>query len=166
MADRDECAAISLQPLLQPVDRGDVEVVGRLVEQQHVRVLRQCPHDRGPAALATARADRRARQIDADPARDRIRLMGGRSIVAAENEIAQAGVTGHRRLLLEQNDARARANGAAPLIRFQLPGDQAQQSGLAGAVAADQRQPVALTDVHVEVAEQPTCALVQAKSLI
>src|SRR3546814_2714497 len=37
MGDEHERAGPALEEALEPVDRGDVEVVGRLVEQQHVR---------------------------------------------------------------------------------------------------------------------------------
>ena len=52
VADHDEGAAVTAEPFLQPFDRADVEMVGRLVEQEHVRVLCQCTDDGGAAALA------------------------------------------------------------------------------------------------------------------
>ena len=72
VADHDERAGESRQPLLEPFDRGDVEMVGRLVEQQHVGVLRQRADDRGAAALAARRGRGLARQVDAELVGDRV----------------------------------------------------------------------------------------------
>ena len=41
MADYNHCLAVVYQELLEPADRLDVEVVGRLVEQQHIGVTEQ-----------------------------------------------------------------------------------------------------------------------------
>jgi hypothetical protein len=43
--DHHQCALIIAQPLLEPDHRVEVEVVGRFVEQQHIRVGRQRGHD-------------------------------------------------------------------------------------------------------------------------
>ena len=48
----DDGARILLEVLLEPGDRLGVEVVGRLVEQQHVRLRQQQPAERDAAALA------------------------------------------------------------------------------------------------------------------
>ena len=64
-----------LEPVLEPVDRGEVEMVGRLVEQQHVGLLRQRAGDRRPAPLAAAGGRDRPRQVDAELVGDRRRLM-------------------------------------------------------------------------------------------
>src|SRR5690606_32892438 len=44
---------VLLQVLLQPVDRLGIEVVGRLVEQQHVRLLQQKAAECHTAAFST-----------------------------------------------------------------------------------------------------------------
>jgi hypothetical protein len=48
----DDGARVLLEVLLEPGDRFRVEVVGRLVEQQHVRLRQQQPAQRDAAALA------------------------------------------------------------------------------------------------------------------
>ncbi len=53
MGDRDDGAGEVLQELLQPFDRLGVEVVGRLVEQQHVGLGQQQAAQRDAALLAT-----------------------------------------------------------------------------------------------------------------
>ncbi len=46
MTDRQHGGAGLPQPLLQRFDGQDVQVIGRLVQQQHVRVLREGPGQR------------------------------------------------------------------------------------------------------------------------
>src|SRR5581483_12477615 len=53
VADDDERAFETLQPILQPLDRAEIEMVGRLVEQQDVGVQRKRPGDRRPPPLAS-----------------------------------------------------------------------------------------------------------------
>ncbi len=57
----------------------------------------------------------------------------------------------------------ARHNGALALIGLNELSKALQQRRLAGAVSADQRQPVSLADVEVEAAKQPAFALDQSK---
>ena len=64
VADRDKCAGKALQPFLQPFDRAEVEMVGRLVEQQHVWFLRQRARDRCAPPLAPTGRRGRTREID------------------------------------------------------------------------------------------------------
>ena len=69
VADRDERALEASEPFLEPVDRAKVEMVGRLVEQQHVGLDAQRADDRRAAPLAAARAgDVAVRSIPICPA--------------------------------------------------------------------------------------------------
>ena len=52
VADHDQRGAAAFELALQPFDRGQVEMVGRLVEQQDVRLRRQRAGERGAARLA------------------------------------------------------------------------------------------------------------------
>ena len=52
MRDRDDGARILIQESLQPRDRLRVEMVGGLIEQQHVRLRQQQAAERDPAAFA------------------------------------------------------------------------------------------------------------------
>ena len=61
------------------------------------------------------------------------------------------------------DDARARLDRAGAFIRFDLTADELEQRRLARAVAADERQPVALADMNVDVAEQPVRTLAEAE---
>ena len=50
--DGDDRARVFLQEVLEPGDRLGIEMVGRLVEQQHVRLGQQQSAQRDPAAFA------------------------------------------------------------------------------------------------------------------
>ena len=67
----------------------------------------------------------------------------------------ERGQLAARRLLAHHADPeRRRACRTSPCVGLQLAGDQAQERGLAGAVAADQGQPRAGRDVQVRALEQ------------
>ena len=75
VGDEDDGGVELDQVLLQPLERGDVEMVRRLVEQQQVRPARR---GRGPARRGSARRRRRSR-AGARRARGRSRGRAGRS---------------------------------------------------------------------------------------
>ena len=52
MADDDQRGAAAVELALQPFDGGEVEMIGRLVEQQDVRLRRQRARERGAARFA------------------------------------------------------------------------------------------------------------------
>ena len=52
VGDEDNGALEATDLLLQPIDRGDIEVVGRFVQQQHVRLCHQCPRQCGTPSPA------------------------------------------------------------------------------------------------------------------
>ena len=55
MADGDDRALIAAQKAFQPLDGGQVEMVGRLVQQQDVRGDGQHPRKLRPPALAAGK---------------------------------------------------------------------------------------------------------------
>ena len=142
-------------------------MVGRLVEQQHVGLLRQRPGDRRPPPLAArrgrgrrgrgrARSGRRSPPPRAPPARP-ARPARSRASVAKPR---------HLRVLLEQHHLGPRLDRPPPLVGLDQVGEAFEQGRLARAVAPDQRQPVALADEQVEPAEQPAGALDEAEIFI
>ena len=52
VGDEDNGALEATDLLLQPIDRGDIEVVGRFVQQQHVWLCHQCPRQCGTPSPA------------------------------------------------------------------------------------------------------------------
>ena len=97
-------------------------------------------------------AERRlAIEVDAELIGDREGLVVDRRIVAAHHVIAQGGDAAQIGFLLEDDDARARHDRTPALVGIELaPPISLSKRRLAGAVAADQREPVALADVDVE----------------
>ena len=72
MGDQHNAGVEVHQGLLQPLERVDVEVVGRLVEQQHVRARGQRPRQRRSRQLPPREGVQRAievRRREAQPAR-------------------------------------------------------------------------------------------------
>jgi len=65
VADHDDRAASVAQVAAEPVDRLDVQVVGRLVEQQHVTLGHQQRGERDPPPLAAGQLP--GRRVQADP---------------------------------------------------------------------------------------------------
>ena len=153
MADDDERAGEAIQPVFQPFDPGEVEMVGRLVEHEHVGLLRHRADDRRPAPLAAAGSRHRPGQVQPDLVGDRRGLMRLRRDRSVQHPVEQGRVIAHVRVLLEQHHARARHDRPSPFVRVDQPAEALQEGRLARTVASDQRQPVARTDVHVEVAE-------------
>ena len=136
-----------------------VEMIGRLVEHEHVRLLRDCADDRRAATLASAGGFDRPRQIEPDLVGDGSRLMRLGRIRPVQHPVEQGRMVAHVRILLEQHDAASRDDRSPALVRIDQSREALQQRRLADAVAADQRQPVARADVNVEMAEQPPFAL-------
>ena len=67
VADDDERAGPAVEQVLERGQRVDVEVVRRLVEQQHVRLVHQQAHQLQPPALAAGEvAHERARALAAE----------------------------------------------------------------------------------------------------
>src|SRR3712207_7779730 len=54
--------------LLQPLDRLDVEVIGGLVEQQHMRLARERAGERRAGQLATRQRDRKSTRLNSSHA--------------------------------------------------------------------------------------------------
>ncbi len=96
VADDDERARPAVEQVLERGERVDVEVVGRLVEQQHVRLVHQQPHELEPAPLA-------AREV----AHERARLVAAEAEAVAEQPggdllpAAERGAPAHRLERLE-----------------------------------------------------------------
>jgi hypothetical protein len=166
VADRDKRALETLQPVLEPGDRAKVQVVGRLVEEKDVRLLRQRTDDRRAAPLPAAGGRDFTREVDPDLVGDRRGLVGFRGVAAGQHPVFQRPMGAHRRILLQQDDARAGNDLALPLVGLDQAGQALQERGLPGPVPADQRQPVARADMDVDAAEQPAFALDEAEILI
>ena len=109
MADEKDCSGIVAEQFLQEIERLDVEVVGRLVENEQVGRLRQRPREHEPPPFAAGQfADRRTgllgrKQEVAHVAHDMAALAIDRDVIAA--------APGQR-----VNKGRRRLERGAPLI--------------------------------------------------
>ena len=155
VADDHESALVAAEPVFQPIDCGDVEVVGRLVEQQQVGLRSQRAGEGCAAAFPAAGAVRRAAHVDAELPGDRFDFMARWSVRPRQREIHQRIVAGEERILLKHHDPGAGLDRALALVRLDLARDQPQHGGLARAVATDQGQPITRADRQAEIAEQP-----------
>ena len=160
MGDHEHRAAPRGQMPRQPVDALDVEVVGRLVEQQQLRRVQQQPGERDAPALAAAqRRDRRvqpgrqppqlhpAQQPGQHVAKRRV---GAPFVVgpAAHELVAHGQLRRQLVALPEQRHADAAGAGDRARVRLLHPADQPQQRRLAVAVAPDDADAVAGGDAQ------------------
>ena len=151
MAHQDQRALVVAEHLLEEVEGLQVEVVGRLVEDQEVRRLGECAGDQQPVALA-ARQDRdggpglfRAEQevlkvadhVTALPVHDH-------AVAAATGQHVGDGHAGfqHGPSLVEHHRHQVCAQHDLPRIGRQPPHQQIDERTLAGAVGPDDPQPV------------------------
>ena len=159
VADDDEGTGETAEPVFEPVDRGEIEVVGRLVEEQDIGVLGERADDCGPATLPATCGRGRAGEVDAELIGDGRGFVRFGRIAAGEDPVAERAMAGHHRVLFEQDHAAAGNEGPAALVGVDGPGEAFEQRGLACAVAADQCEAVARADMDVELSKQPALAL-------
>jgi D-alanine transaminase len=163
MADNHECTAIARQPFLEPFDCGEVEMVGRLVEQQQVRFARQSTADCGAALFAPARSFGFAVEINAQLIGNCAHRIFRRAFLAMNCEIHQPIERGDIGILIEHHDVGAGNNNAFAFVRLDGSRYQLHQCGFARTVTADQRQPVTRADEQVDILKQPPAALLKAE---
>jgi hypothetical protein len=160
VADGEQGALEAQQLLLEPLDGRQVEMVGRFVEQQHVRVPDQGPGERrAPALAAGQRAElpvcrqANSRQHRRDPVPGRCVLAAG--CAQAGGDVVGHGLAGRRRRVLGQvGDGRARLEEALAAIGLDGAGQELEQGRLARAVAPDQAGAHAAAQAEGQALEQ------------
>ena len=144
MADQDQRAAAAAEFAFQPFDGGEIEMVGRLVEQQDIGRRRQHARQCGAAGLAAGHLRRIFIAAKAELLQEIARLI---AIVAGAKsglDIGQGGgITGEIRLLRQIADGRARLHEAAAAVGLDQTCGDLQQRRFPGPVAADQGDPLA-----------------------
>ena len=154
VGDQEQRSTVSGQALLEPADGIDVEVVGRFVEHQHRCLRHQGASQVYPLGLAPGELLQRPLHLrsEAQTVGHRFDLPGlvAHSVVQRIAERRPGQLT----RLLQYRDLDPRS--AAHRARLGLPGarEHREQCGLAGAVDADDRDPVTIGDRQVEVLEQ------------
>jgi hypothetical protein len=142
----DEPAPEAGQVLLEPRDGVEVEVVGRLVEDEEVALVpahrQQGPRQRHPLRLAARQGGDVGihQRSHAEPVEHRLDLPGRARGVGGRRPDGAGGQVG---VLVEGGDAHAPATAHDPRLRLRHPGDDAQQRRLAAPVEPDDAEPVA-----------------------
>ena len=136
-----------LEFVLQPLDRIDVEMVGRLVEHEQVGIGDQCPGQRDPLLLPPELV------TDRSITSARPRRCSAASLPATSDRGAHtAGWKGRGLIDGGHGDTTTSTNRAG--LRLAGAGDDRQQGRLAGAVDADHAQPVAARYRDGDIGEQ------------
>src|SRR5688572_8070111 len=167
VADDDGTAGIILERLLQRAQGVDVEIVGRLVEQQHVGAALQNFRQVHAVALAARQhadllllvgaAEIEGRAISA---RIDLALAEIDDVLAARDLLphALAGLERVARLVdVAELDALTDLDGA--VVRRVLAGDHAEQGGLTGAVRADDADDAAGRQLEGEIVDEEQVAI-------
>ena len=163
VADEDHRAGIGGQRLDQRLAALDVEVVRRLVEDQHVRRVDRGQQQRQPRLLTA----RQPRPPPSRPDRRRGRSRrAGRAGAPAPRRGAGGGggrAASRRRAARRADAARSSRRAACaarvirPAHRLKFARQQLGKRGLSLAVPAQQRDPVVLVDAQVQPVAAPAC---------
>ena len=138
----------SRQRLLEQFDAGDVQVVGRLVEQQQFGLERKRQRERTALGLAT----RGSRRIGVRVEPETLQVLGkpgfiapplaivgdGLQLTAQDQALAHRLGRGQHRLLLDRHHAQAVTAAHLAVVQRARTRDHGQQRRLAGAVSSDQ----------------------------
>ena len=156
MADEHQRAGESQQQLFQPLDGGQIEMVGRLVQQQQVGVAGQRSRQGCAPALAARKLGRVARTIEAETIEQGCHPVGRRAI--GRHEIGERAKAGEVRLLRQHADGKPRLDEARAAIEIHLAREQAQDRRFAAAIGAHQGHALAARDRETDIAEQRAAA--------
>ena len=162
--DEDQRAAVILERVEQDVLRVEVEMVGRLVEQQRVRRTQQHARHRQPRALAARQhagllVDVVAREEESaeDVADGRHHVVGR----AGPQRVVDGEIGVEPRRLVLREVLHHHLVSLAPLTRVRRldAGEHAHQGGLPGPVRSDDRDAVAPLDVQARAPEDDGVAV-------
>ena len=132
------------QLVLQPFDGRQIEMVGRLVEQQHVGRGRQHARERGAARLAAREVRGILAAVEAELFEQIARRVGIVAGPEAGLDIGERrGEAGEVRLLRQVAHGGAGLHEARAAVGLDQPGGDLEQRRLARAVAADQADALA-----------------------
>ena len=161
VADQHEAGASRAKLVLEPGDGGDVEMVGRLVEQHQLRRLGKELGERGPAPLAARGGGRVAGRVEGQALGDHLDLVVLARIEFRGGIVAERREARHRGLLLHVADGGAGRQRARAAVGLHQPRHYLHQRRLAGAVPAHERHPVAGLNHEVEPVEDRIAAIGQ-----
>ena len=185
VAHHQECSGIALEMIFQPRGGLEIEVVGRLVQQQQVGLDEERGGERDPHAPAAGEVRERRllhRLVDAEageqarsPGRRRVRAdlrkpgldlgtaravralrLGdqGRAFPVCREHGRARRLRPARHLLIDQAHGKPAGAEDRALIGLEPARDKAEQGCLAAAVAPDQPEPLACTDLRGHAFEE------------
>ncbi|MPM73541.1 hypothetical protein SDC9_120523 [bioreactor metagenome] len=158
----------SAQPVLQPGNHLRVQMVCRLVQNQHVRGMNQRRRKGHPLALSAGkRADFLLRVRNAQPGQHGDRLVfvqRPKFLWKAEKHLLQyRGAVIQLRVLGKKAHLHVGVPAHRAAVRLNHPGQHPQKSGLPGSVHADDAHPVALVQIKIHIFQQLPAAKVDAQ---
>ena len=144
MADERQRRAALSQARLQPFDRDEIEVVGRLVEQQDVGLRAQGPDQRSPTRFAAGKTAGIGGGVEPELGHHRPRRIGVVEFMKPGQHIVERGLkAGHVRLLRQIGESRRRLDEAGSAVSRHLARRDAEQGRFARSVAPDDGDAVA-----------------------
>ena len=151
VGDEDQRAPVAQEEVLQPADRLDVEVVGRLVEQEDVGLVDEGPGQQDAPLHPRGEGLEPGEGVEPHPGEDRLDPVVGagvrrgprRSSSPAATSSATVPPAARGDLLGEPGDPQALLADDLPLVGLELAPDQLQQRALPLAVAAEEAEPIA-----------------------
>ncbi len=159
MADEGERRTARGQMALQPFDGDEVEVVGRLVQQEDVGFGAQRPRERRAPCLAPREMDGIGLGVEPEIAHHRPGRVGVVVLPEArEHVVEHRSKARHGGFLRQEGETRGRLLKARSPVWIGLAGRKPQQRRLARSVAADQRDPVTRRNREFGALEQRRAA--------
>ena len=147
------------QLVFQQFDGQDVEVVGRLVQQQQVGFFGEGLGEGGAADLPARQALRRLVRVEAEGLQP---AFGGPALGLARGGVIGERLAGDDRLLRDIGEAGAGLERAVARVRLDQSHDHLHQGGLARPVAADQGGAAARLHRHVDAVKQRAGTVLKA----
>ena len=165
VGDEEERLDAALQEVLQPLDGVEVEVVGGLVQQQEVRTADQRARQHGTAAQSARELFQARGGVETEPRHDGVRRRRPFPRLGARmrhhprlDDLAHAPMQVSRQLLRQVGHPQARLAQGHAAIRLDQARQQAQQRGLARAVASREAGTLPPLDVQIHVIQNRVAA--------
>ena len=160
MGDEQEAAREAGQERFEPLDAGDVQVVGGLVQQEHVGLGRErAAQQRSPPLPSRERLERRARVELEERAKSLDGVFGlAVSVPTGADHVRHGPGEPAREPLGEERHPDPRLAGHHAAGRLERPGQDREQRGLALAVASEQTDPLSSLDLDGRVFEERSAA--------
>ena len=163
VADERDRRAASGEMVLQPLDRDQVEVVGRLVEQQDFGLRAEDPREGRASRFAAGQGRRIGGGIEPEFGHHGARGVGVVVFAQARQDIVQRrGEAGHVGFLRQKGEPGGGLLEPRAAIRRREPGGDPHQRRFPRSVPADQRDPVARRNRQLRLLEQGRAAERQA----